>query len=204
VVSLDATFSRLQRFWLDAASWVDVVPGWVSGSAALFQQLVETRAWSQRTRWMYERQVLEPRLTASWSAARGDPLSPPVLEEMRATLSARYGVELDSLGFNLYRTGEDSVAWHRDKIDRRIEEPVVGLVSLGARRRILLRPRGGGSSHGFPLGHGDLLVTGGRTQRDWEHSVPKVAHAAPRLSLAFRHGMDARAYGLAPAPDHAP
>jgi hypothetical protein len=34
------------------------------------------------------------------------------------------------------------------------------------------------------------LVTGGRTQRLWQHSVPKVASAAgPRISLAFRHGM---------------
>jgi len=35
-----------------------------------------------------------------------------------------------------------------------------------------------------------LLVTGGKCQRLWQHSVPKVATAAgPRISLAFRHGM---------------
>lgn len=200
MVSFDASFSRLQRFWLDPASWIDVEPGWVSGSDALFQQLAETRQWGQRTRWMYERKVLEPRLTSYWIANQCGRLSPPVLEQMRAVLSARYGVDFDSLGFNLYRGGEDGVAWHRDKIDRRIGEPVVALVSLGARRRLLLRRRGGGSSQGFPLGHGDLLVTGGRTQRDWEHSVPKVARSAPRISVAFRHGMDARAYGQAAPP----
>jgi hypothetical protein len=33
-------------------------------------------------------------------------------------------------------------------------------------------------------------VTGGRTQRDWEHSVPKVAAAGPRISVAFRYGVN--------------
>ena len=64
----------------------------------------------------------------------------------------------------------------------------------GERRKFLVRPRGGGASRAFMLGHGDLLVTGGTAQRAWEHSVPKVSQAGPRISLAFRHGMDPRAY----------
>jgi alkylated DNA repair dioxygenase AlkB len=42
-------------------------------------------------------------------------------------------------------------------------------------------------SHAFTLLPGDLLVMGGSTQRTWEHSIPKVAKAGPRLSLQFRH-----------------
>jgi hypothetical protein len=38
-------------------------------------------------------------------------------------------------------------------------------------------------------------VTGGSAQRQWQHSVPKIAHAGPRISIAFRQGMNARAYG---------
>jgi alkylated DNA repair dioxygenase AlkB len=34
---------------------------------------------------------------------------------------------------------------------------------------------------------GDLLVMGGTSQRTWEHSIPKVACAGPRISIAFRH-----------------
>lgn len=49
------------------------------------------------------------------------------------------------------------------------------------------------------LGHGDLLVTGGRTQRTWLHSVPKVATAGPRMSIAFRHGLDPTIYDNAEA-----
>jgi alkylated DNA repair dioxygenase AlkB len=65
---------------------------------------------------------------------------------------------------------------------------------VGERRKFLLRPKGGGASRPFMLGRGDLLVTGGTAQREWEHSVPKVAHAGPRISLAFRYGTDPRIY----------
>ncbi len=107
---------------------------------------------------------------------------------MRSVLSARYGVEFDSAGMNLYRDGNDSVAWHRDRIPKEIADPLVVLVSLGARRKFSVRPHGGGASRNVLLGGGDLLATGGRFQRDWEHSVPKVARVTgPRISIAFRH-----------------
>jgi alkylated DNA repair dioxygenase AlkB len=43
-------------------------------------------------------------------------------------------------------------------------------------------------THRLVLGRGELLVTGGATQRAWEHSIPKAAAAGPRMSLTFRHG----------------
>ncbi|MBV8387939.1 MAG: alpha-ketoglutarate-dependent dioxygenase AlkB [Acidimicrobiia bacterium] len=193
--AVDETFSSLERIDLDPESWVDYAPGWVSGADELFAELLTSVKWGQRTRRMFDKQVIEPRLTSSWRAAKGTPLDPPVLEDMRRLLSHRYGVELDSMGMNLYRDGRDSVAWHGDRIARAIEKPIVALVSLGHPRKFLLRPKGGGKSRPFELGRGDLLVTGGRTQRTWDHSVPKVANTAgPRLSLAFRHGMSAKVY----------
>jgi len=199
-VSFDASFSTLRRIDLDPACWLDVQDGWVRGSDQLFTEILKARNWSQRTRRMYEGRVLEPRLTAPWNLRSGAPLEPAILEEMRVALSRKYGVVFDSIGFNLYRDGQDSVAWHGDKIFKEIEEPIVALVSLGEPRKFLLRPKGGGKSRHFHLGRGDLLVTGGRTQRTWEHSVPKVAVAGPRISLAFRYGMDARAYGRPKEP----
>lgn len=193
--SFDAAYSGLRRIWLDATAWVDHAPAWVAGADHLFQEVLAGRAWAQRWRTMRGEEVREPRLTSPWSLASGEPLTPDLLEAMRASLSARYGVAFDSVGCNLYRDGRDSVAWHGDRIHPAIAEPVVALVSLGEARRFLLRPRGGGASVRFALGHGDLLVTGGRTQRSWEHSVPKVARAGPRISLAFRHGLDPAGYG---------
>ena len=86
-----------------------------------------------------------------------------------------------------YRDGADSVAWHGDTTARDLDEPtLVATVSLGAPRRFLLRPRGGGRSIAFPLGRGDLFVMGGLCQRTWRHAVPKVPRALPRLAIMFR------------------
>jgi alkylated DNA repair dioxygenase AlkB len=194
VPSFDGAYRGIRRIALDDASWVDHLEGWVQGADALFQTILRTRRWKQRSRWMYQRRVKEPRLTAPWSTSSGEPLEPPLIEAMRQSLSERYGVCFDSVGFNLYRNGRDSVAWHRDHIVKEIDRPIIALVSLGEPRKWLLRPRGGGTSRTFTFGRGDLLVTGGRTNRDWEHSVPKVAEAGPRISLAFRYGLDPRAY----------
>ncbi|MEA2461710.1 MAG: hypothetical protein QOH90_1887, partial [Actinomycetota bacterium] len=180
----------LERVQLDPESWVDYVPAWVSGADALFEHLVGSLTWGQRSRKMYDRTVQEPRLTSLWRASSGDPLEPPSLETMRKLLGERYEIEFDSVGFNLYRDGRDSVAWHGDRITKEIEKPIVVLVSVGEPRRFLMRPKGGGSSKAFSLGSGALLVTGGLSQRTWEHSVPKVAKAGPRISIAFRHHLD--------------
>ena len=188
---VDETFSGAARTWLDERSWIERVPAWISDSDALFEHLLATADWGQRTRKMWENEVLEPRLTAWWGAASGQPLEPPILERMRGALSARYRVEFDSMGLNLYRDGRDSVAWHGDRIAREIAEPLVAIVSVGEPRRFLLRPKARGTglpTHRLLLGRGELLVTGGATQRAWEHSVPKVVSAGPRMSLTFRHG----------------
>jgi alkylated DNA repair dioxygenase AlkB len=193
-VGLDRAFALARRLELDARSWVDHAPGWIRGSDALFDEALRTRRWCERTRWMYDRRVTEPRLTDAWSLEAGVALEPGILEDARRALSARYGVVFDSAGFNLYRDGRDGVAWHSDRIRTEIADPIVALVSLGEPRKLLLRPRGGGPSIAFWLGRGDLLVTGGGATRSWEHCVPKVARAGPRISVAYRHGLDPRAY----------
>jgi alkylated DNA repair dioxygenase AlkB len=193
-VDVDASFADLTRIDLDPTSWVDHAPAWVSGADRLFEEILIGRSWQQRSRHMYDKRVVEPRLTTPWSLASGEALEPAILERIRLLLSDRYGREFDSVGFNLYRDGRDSVAWHADRIAAEIEDPIVALVSLGEPRKFLLRPKGGGQSRAFLLGRGDLLVTGGQTQRTWEHSVPKVTVAGPRISLAYRHAMDAGVY----------
>lgn len=193
--TFDDRYQRVERNWLDPTAWIDFQGAWVSSSDALFEKLRAERPWRQRRRLMWGEWKLEPRLTAPWLKSAGVPLDPPVLEAMRHSLSQRCGVELDSVGFNLYRDADDAVAWHRDHIGPHVVDPIVVLVSLGEPRRFLVRPHGGGPSRAFSLGRGDLLITGGTFQRTWEHCVPRVSvHAGPRISLAFRHGLDVRAY----------
>jgi alkylated DNA repair dioxygenase AlkB len=138
---------------------------------------------------MYEREVDVPRLLHTYAV--GDPLPHPTLARARGALSAHYRPELGepfvTAGCCYYRDGHDSVAWHGDTIGRgRTQDTMVAIVSLGDPRRLLLRPRHGGASISVELGHGDLLVMGGSCQRTWEHAVPKVAHAGPRISVQFR------------------
>ena len=70
------------------------------------------------------------------------------------------------------------MAWHGDTNGRSAHhDTMVAIVSFGSPRPLLLRPRGGGDSLRFPLGHGDLIVMGGSCQRTWEHAIPKTARA---------------------------
>ena len=77
------------------------------------------------------------------------------------------------------------MAIHRDKVPNQ-GDTVVAIVSLGDRRPFLLKPDGGGPSHRFMLGHGDLFTMGGSTQAFFQHAVPKVARAGARISVMFR------------------
>jgi alkylated DNA repair dioxygenase AlkB len=185
--AIDRSFASLQRVTLDETAWVDHAPGWVAGSDGVFRQLLDEAPWQHRVVPMYGSMVEEPRLTVWWQRDTGDPPVLPLVEDMRVALSVRYEVEFDSVGLNLYRDGRDSVAWHRDRIAKEVDDPLVAIASVGEPRRFLLRPYRGGSSRVFLLGRGDLLVTGGTTQRTWQHTVPKVARAGPRISITFRH-----------------
>jgi alkylated DNA repair dioxygenase AlkB len=183
---VDATFAGLQRRRLAHRCWLDFAPVWLSGADDTFAILVDTLDWRQRTVTMYDRRLPEPRLTSWWTAEAGhEPL--PVLGEARRTLGSRYGVEFDTIGFNWYRDGNDSVAWHGDLRGPKMPEATIAIVSVGARRPFRLRPRSGGPSISYNVGHGDLLVMGGACQHQWQHCVPKVRGAGPRISITFRH-----------------
>ncbi len=185
--AIDATFGGLRRIELDGSSWLDHLPAWLAGEQVVFDELVERLDWHQRTVTMWERRLPEPRLTSWWTPDDGPELM-PVLAEMRRVLSVRYAEAFDSIGFNWYRHGEDSVAWHGDRHRHTVDDPVVAILSVGGRRPFRVRPRGGGAARSFDLGRGDLLVMGGACQHDWEHSVPKVRRAEPRISITYRHG----------------
>jgi alkylated DNA repair dioxygenase AlkB len=184
--AFDERFTGVVRHELTDGAWIDEVRGWVTGADELFGRLLAGTPWRQRDIWMYERQVPEPRLTHRWLLDDEDPPL-PILRTMAAALGERYGVVFTQVGTNLYRNGSDSVAWHGDRVARELPEATVALLSLGAPRPFKLRPKGGGTSIGLLPGPGDLLVMGGSCQRTWDHAVPKVSSAAPRMSVQFRH-----------------
>ncbi|MFC9633400.1 alpha-ketoglutarate-dependent dioxygenase AlkB [Streptomyces mirabilis] len=182
--------NAMRRTVLGDGAWIDLLPGWLSGADALFARLVDEVPWRAERRQMYEHVVDVPRLLAYYRA--GDALPHPILDEARQALSAHYARELGepftTAGLCYYRDGRDSVAWHGDRIGRGArEDTMVAILSVGAPRDLLLRPRRGGETVRRPLGHGDLIVMGGSCQRTWEHAIPKTARAAgPRISVQFR------------------
>ena len=132
---------------------------------------------------MYDRVLPDPRLCCgSGSLQRLE----PALGSMHRHLGERVGLELTAPFLNYYRNGRDSVAFHADRELVTLENTIVAIVTLGATRPFLLRPRGGGASIDLRPASGDLLIMGGRCQRDWEHAVPKAAAVGPRVSVSMR------------------
>ena len=129
----------------------------------------------------------------SWSPSRPPPH--PVVLEAHHALQQRYRVRFDGCGFAWYRDGRDSVAFHRDRDLRWLDDTVIALVCLasgapgtsGPGRRGTTTTRQQGRQPRPVTGSGDLIVMGGRTQTAWEHSVPKTdPRVGGRISLQWR------------------
>jgi alkylated DNA repair dioxygenase AlkB len=179
---------HVERTPLGQGAWVDIRRGWLAGADVLFDSLRHGVPWQAERRQMYDAVVDVPRLTCFYTEA--DPLPHPTLDEARDRLSTYYEAELGepfvTAGMCLYRDGRDSVAWHGDRIGRGLDT-IVAILSVGADRPLVLRPRGGGPSRRVASGHGDLVVMGGSCQRTWDHAVLKTARSVgPRISIQFR------------------
>lgn len=182
-------FGSLQRRELTDGAWVDVARTWLPDADDVLATLVAEVPWRAERRQMYDRVVDVPRLVYTYMI--DEPLPHPVLTEAREALSDHYLPELlerfRTAGCCYYRDGSDSVAWHGDTIGRgSSHDTMVAIISVGDPRKLCLRPRGGGDSIAIEMGHGDLVVMGGSCQRTWEHAVPKVSSAGPRISIQFR------------------
>ena len=181
---------RVRRHELTRGAWVDHLPGWVRDSDDILDVLLHDVDWHAERRVMWDNEVAVPRLLRWYGP--DERLPHPLLTQARVELSRHYAAELGeefvTAGMCLYRDGRDSVAWHGDTLGRSAtEDTMVAIVSFGTPRPLLLRPKGGGESLRFPLGHGDLIVMGGSCQRTWEHAVPKTARpVGPRVSVQFR------------------
>ena len=165
---------------------------------------------------MYDRVVDVPRLLHTYLQGDPlpHPRLAEARGRLTAHYLPELGEPFVTAGCCFYRNGHDSVAWHGDKIGRgRTDDTMVAIVSVGDPRRLALRPHGGGKGMSerqratvrpqaassvfsdlpyrggglsVEMGHGDLVVMGGSCQRTWEHAIPKVSSAGPRISVQFR------------------
>ena len=174
---------------------VDHLPGWVDEPAGLFARLRAEIAWEQHEITLFGRTVPTPRLTCwmgdaayAYSGVVNRPAPwPAALTALRERLNEELGVDLNSCLANLYRDGSDSMGFHSDDEPELGPEPTIASVSLGARRRFVLRHRVTRERWTWDLGEGDLLVMRDESQRDYAHAVPKTTRPiGPRLNLTFR------------------
>lgn len=163
----------------------------------LFSELQVQLPWEQPTLRLFGREHRTPRLSAwvgdaaaiyTYSGRRFLP-QPwlPILLSLRDRLASTCGRPFNSVLANLYRDGRDRMGWHADDEPELGAEPCIASLSLGAQRRFLLRPRGGGRSLGLELPHGSLLLMAGATQRNYLHALPATARpCCARINLTFR------------------
>ena len=164
-------------------------PGFISSAEAVewFHELRLDVSWQAQRRQMYDREVAVPRLTARYRLD-GDEEMPEVLHSAAARIVQALQVPFTSVGLNLYRTGEDSVAPHNDHLNELAVGHPIALLSLGATRRMTIRakqpPR---RALHTELQAGSLFVMSYETQIHFDHGIPKTDdRVGERISLAFR------------------
>ena len=187
--------SYLGTMGQEVPTCVDYHPGWVEHPDQLFGVLQDQIAWEHHALTLYGRTMLTPRLTA-WMGDRVYRYSgivnepgpwPEVLANLRERLRQELGVDFNSCLANLYRDGTDSMGYHSDNEPELGPRPTIASVSLGDRRRFVLRHRTTSARWSWDLGEGDLLVMRDESQSDYAHGVPKTSRpVGPRMNLTFR------------------
>jgi alkylated DNA repair dioxygenase AlkB len=187
------------RIPLAHGAWLDHDPDWLPRHVAdrALAALGEELAWEQREVVIFGRRILQPRLIA-WAGDLGyrysgqtlqprafTPTALGLLDRVRATCGAAFNHVL----VNRYRDGGDSMGFHADDEPELGRDPFVAIASLGAPRRLVVKPRRKGDRprHDIAMTHGSLLAMGGTVQRHYVHGVPREAAVdGERVSLTFR------------------
>lgn len=164
----------------------------------LLGKLIKGVKWKQEKIHMYGKMVNIPRLTAwygdfdkeyTYSGVKLKPIGwTDELLTIKRAVEEKAATSFSSVLLNLYRNGNDSVAWHSDDEKELGINPTIASVSLGSSRTFRLRHLEDKSLiRVVELTHGSLLIMQGETQHNWEHEIPKrKGGVRPRINLTFR------------------
>tara|TARA_B110000240_G_scaffold168334_1_gene190666 strand:- start:335 stop:955 length:621 start_codon:yes stop_codon:yes gene_type:complete len=167
-------------------------------SDALFDSLRKNIEWKQDFIKMFGKSHPIPRLTAWYGDEKktytysGITMLPlpwtKELIEVKSKIEVYSKIIFNSVLLNFYRSGSDSVSWHSDDEKELGEEPIIGSISFGGIRRFRLRNKKDKKQiHTYELKHGSLLLMKGKTQKYWEHEIPKTKKkVSGRINLTFR------------------
>ena len=109
------------------------------------------------------------------------------LLELRQRVEQVTGERFNSCLLNLYHTGEEGMAWHRDDETDLKKNGAIASLSFGAERKFAFKHKQSKEKVELYLEHGSLLVMKDTTQSHWLHRLPptkKVSTA--RINLTFR------------------
>lgn len=165
---------------------------------ALFEVLRGQLAWTQHRIRMFGRDIVAPRVSAwhgdaqaryRYSGATYEPLPwTAPLSQARERVQQLAGRCFNAVLANRYRDGADAMGWHADDEPELGSEPAIASASFGAERRFVLRHRGSGRREEIALAHGSLLLMAGRSQRCWQHALPRTRRVVgERINLTFRN-----------------
>ncbi len=167
-------------------------------ASEILDTLIENTSWTQPVIQLGAKSIPSPRLAAwfgdeeafySYSGVRNVPAPwTPVLQKVRIQLEKVAGSQFNSVLLNYYRSGQDSMGWHRDNERELGPEPLIGSVSLGESRRFLMKHvKDKNLRWKIDLRHGSALIMMGQTQNLWRHCLPKSkTRNDPRVNLTFR------------------
>ena len=154
---------------------------------------LNTIPWQEYQMPMYDKVVTAPRMIAWYGErdAAGESVLPwtPELSQLKEKVVKETGMMFNAVLLNLYRNGNDSVAWHSDKEHRIGNNPNIASVTFGQTRPFRLRHKSKILPQlEIPLHHGTLLLMSGTTNTYWEHHIPKSTKPMlPRINLTFRY-----------------
>ncbi|MCE4548320.1 alpha-ketoglutarate-dependent dioxygenase AlkB family protein [Xanthomonas hortorum] len=174
--------------------------GWLQAAQAdmLMQALLRDVRWEVHRIRMFGRMVDSPRLSSWIGDAEasyrysGTRFAPQpwleALQPVRTRLQDETGHPFNSVLVNRYRSGNDAMGWHSDDEPELGAQPLIASVSLGATRRFAFKHRDDAAlKQTLELGHGDLLLMGGDTQRHYKHALPRTARPVGEwINLTFR------------------
>lgn len=158
-----------------------------------YSHLLAATLWREYQMPMYDKVVTAPRMVAWYGASEEsgeNALSwTPELLVLKQKVEIETGLEFNAVLLNLYRNGNDSVAWHSDREHQIGSNPNIASLTFGQTRPFRFRHkiRKDVGQLEIPLHHGTLLLMSETTNTFWEHHIPKsTKEMLPRINLTFR------------------
>ncbi|MGN6291181.1 MAG: alpha-ketoglutarate-dependent dioxygenase AlkB family protein [Chitinophagaceae bacterium] len=153
---------------------------WKPDTAMVFGKLVTT---SRKVAWYGDRPFA---YTYSGTTKKALPWTEELLT-LKHIAEECSGETYNSCLANLYRSGEEGMAWHSDAEKMLRKSGAIASMSFGAERKFVFKHKQTEQVVSLILQHGSLLIMKGTTQTHWLHRLPPTAKVkSARVNLTFR------------------